>query len=172
MDERDARGYTVAYSSDETQFPVYVIAFLTAACLAAAWVTGLAIWLALGAAGAGIVYYNFPLLETKRMQIGANEYGVFIRDFGIIRWRAVDRIDLVPIALRALTFHELHIALSLPLGSALVADWRRVPLHRSLMRLQWSMTHNNVIRVRVDPLEQPPDEIHRVLVRMWRYYKS
>jgi hypothetical protein len=172
VEERDTSGYTVTYSRDETQFPVYVLAFLAAVCLAAAWVTGAGIWFALGVAAAAVTYYNFPLLETERPQIGANQYGIFIRDFGVIRWRAVERIDLIPIALRALTIHELHIALRMPLGSALIADWRKVPIHRMLMRLQWSMAHNNVIRVRVDPLEQPPDEIHRTLVRMWRHFRS
>ena len=46
-------------------------------------------WLA-----AGFTYYNMPLLETGRPTIGANQYGIFIQAFGLIRWRAIERIDL------------------------------------------------------------------------------
>lgn len=40
------------------------------------------------------------------------------------------------------------------------------------MRLPWSMTYDNAVRIKVDPFNQPPDEIHRTLLRMWRYYRS
>lgn len=170
--ETEFRGYAVAYDRDEAQFPIYVVAGLAAALLAAAVVTGGWIWFLLGIAAFAVAYYNYPVLETGRPQIGANEYGVFIRGFGLIRWGAIDRIDLVPIAVRVMTVHEVQIALKVPLTRALIADWRQVPVHRMLMRLPWSMGYNNVVRVKVDPLEQPPEEIHRVLLRMWRYYRS
>jgi hypothetical protein len=171
-DERSAGGYSVAYSRDDTHFPVYVTAAMAAMFFAAAWLTGAAFWLALSVAAAGFTYYNLPLLETGRPTIGANQYGIFIQAFGLIRWRAVERIDLVPIAERAQTVHELQIALNRPIGSALVADWRRQPAYRSLMRLPWRMDHNGTVRVNVEPFDQPPDEIHRTLLRMWRYYRS
>ncbi|MFA5949466.1 MAG: hypothetical protein WC807_04220 [Hyphomicrobium sp.] len=170
--ESEFRGYAVAYDSDEAQFPIYVMAGLAAVFLAAAVTTGGWIWFVFGVLALAVAYYNFPVLETGRPQIGANEYGVFIRGFGIIRWSAIDRIEMVPIAVRILTVHELQLALKVPLSRALVADWRRVPWHRMLMRLPWTMDHNNVVRVKVDPFDKPPDEIHRVLLRMWRYYRS
>jgi hypothetical protein len=172
VDEKDAGGYAVSYGREDTAFPVYVVMALAAAFLGAAWFTGLTVWLALGVAVAGIAYYNFPLLETRRPTLGANQYGVFIQAFGLIRWRAIDKIDLISIAERDTTIHELQIGLRVPLASALVADWRKQPFHRSLMRLPWSMTHNNVVRVRLGPFNQPADEIHRTLLRMWRYFRS
>ncbi len=60
MDERNAGGYSVTYNRDEIQFPVYVIGILAAVLLAAAWVSGQTLWLVLGAAAAGVAYYNFP----------------------------------------------------------------------------------------------------------------
>lgn len=172
MSEHQISGYTVAYGQDETQFPIYVVAVAAAVLIAAAFVYGGTLLLALGVAAAGITYYNYPLLETGRPRLGANEYGVFIEGFGVIRWSAIDRIDLVPIAVRVLTLHELQIGLKVPLGQALVSDWRKLPVYRLLMRLPWSMTHNNVIRVNLDPFDKEPDEIHRTLQRMWRYYRS
>jgi hypothetical protein len=172
VNERDVGGYSVAYNQDETPFPIYLVAALGAMCLLAAFITGLTVWFALGVAAAAIAYYNFPLLEPGRPTIGANQYGVFIQAFGLIRWRAIDRIDIVAIAERGGTVHELQIGLGAPLGSALVADWRKQPLYRALMRLPWSMTYGNAVRVRLDPFDQPPDEIHRTLLRMWRYYRS
>ena len=76
------------------------------------------------------------------------------------------------IAVRALTLHELQIKLKQPLGSALVADWRKVPWYRRLMRLPWRMDHKNVIRITLDPFDREPDEIHRNMQRMWRHYRS
>jgi hypothetical protein len=171
MDETNVGGYSVAYGRDEERFPVYLLALLSAALLAGAWVTGSSLALVLGVAAAGATYYNFPLLET-RPTIGANEYGVFIQGLGLIRWRAIDRIDLVAIAERAEINHELQIALNMTVTSALVADWRKQPFWRSLMRIPWAMTHSNVVRINIDPFDHPPDEIHRTLTRMWRHYRS
>jgi len=53
-----------------------------------------------------------------------------------------------------------------------VADWRKQPFWRSLMRIPWAMTHSNVVRINIDPFDHPPDEIHRTLMRMWRHYRS
>jgi hypothetical protein len=172
VDERDVGGYSVAYSRDDIEFPVYLAGFGAAVFFGLAWFTGHTIWLVLAAGAAGVAYYNFPLLETGRPTIGANQYGVFIQGFGLVRWRAIKAIELIPIPDRASTVHEVQIALSVPFSSALVADWRKLPTYRSLMRLPWSVAPNNVIRVDVEPFDHPPDEIHRTLVRMWRYYRS
>jgi hypothetical protein len=171
-DERNAGGYSVAYQREDAYFPVYVTAALAAMLFTAAWVTGAAYWLAPAAMAAGFTYYNIPLLETGRPTIGANQYGIFIQAFGLIRWRAVERIDLVQIAERAMTRQELQVVLNAPLGSALVADWRKQPIYRLPMRLPWGMDHNGVVRVYLDPFDQPADHIHRTFLRMWRYYRS
>lgn len=172
MENSDTGGYSVTYSRSEIQFPVYVVALLAAAFLAAAFVTHYITWWVLGLVTAGIAYYNYPLLETRRPTLGANQYGVFIQGFGLIRWRAIDKIEMVEIAERANIVHELHITLNMLLSQALVIDWRKQPFWRSLMRLPWSMGVGNVIRVTIDPFNDDPGEIHRTLTRMWRFYRS
>jgi hypothetical protein len=172
LDEQNVGGYSIAYRRDDTNFPVYITAALAAVFFTAAWITGAAYWLALAVTAAGFTYYNIPLLETGRPTIGANQYGIFIQAFGLIRWRAIERISLVQIAERAMTVHELQIVLNAPLGSALVADWRKQPVYRFLMRLPWCMDHSGVVRVNLEPFDRPADEIHRTFLRMWRYYRS
>jgi len=172
LDEENVGGYSVAYGRDDIYFPVYITAALAAIFLTTAWLTGAIFWLAPAVAAAGFTYYNIPLLETGRPTIGANQYGIFIQAFGLIRWRAIERIDLVEIAERAMTVHELQIALRAPLGSALVADWRKRPIYRQLMRLPWRMSRNGMVRVNLEPFDQPADVIHRTFLRMWRYYRS
>jgi hypothetical protein len=172
LEEGNVGGYSVAYGRDDTYFPVYITAALALIFLTAAWITGALYWLPLAFAAGGFTYYNIPLLETGRPTIGANQYGIFIQAFGLIRWRAVDRIDLIEIAERAMTVHELQIVLNAPLRSALVVDWRRQPRYRLLMRLPWRMSHDNMVRVNLEPFDQPPDAIHRTFLRMWRYYRS
>src|ERR1700722_15299918 len=114
LDEGNVGGYSVAYGRDDTYFPVYITAALAAIFFTAAWITGAIYWLALAPAGAGFAYYNIPLLDTGRPTIGANQYGIFIQAFGLIRWRAIERIHLVQIAERAMTVHELQIVLNAP----------------------------------------------------------
>jgi len=172
LDEGSVGGYSVAYGRDDTYFPVYITAALAAIFCTAAWITGALYWLVLAFAATAFTYYNIPLLETGRPTIGANQYGIFIQAFGLIRWRAIERIDLVEIAERAMTVRELQIVLSVPLTSALVVDWRRQPFYRWLMRLPWRMSHNNMVRINLEPFDQPPDAIHRTFLRMWRYYRS
>lgn len=171
LDQSNVGGYSVAYTRDDSHFPLYITAALAAIFLTAAWTTGALYWLLPAAAAAAFTYYNIPILET-RPAIGANQYGVFIRAFGLIRWRAIERIDLVEIAERAMTVHELQILLNVPLSSALVADWRKQPFYRLAMRLPWRMNHNNIVRINIEPFDQAPDAIHRTFLRMWRYYRS
>lgn len=172
MDESEFVGYTVTYGRGETQFPVYVVGFVAALLIGGSIAGGSTLVFALGVAAAGVAYFNLPLLDTQRPRLGANQYGIFIEAFGLIRWRAVKSLELVTIATRASTVHELNIALNQPISSALVADWRNVPLWRRAMRLLWSMTRDNVVVVRLDPLDRDPGEIHRNIERMWRYYRS
>src|SRR5262245_9534411 len=101
MDERDVGGYSVAYRRDDIWFPVYAAAAFAALILVTAYTAGQIIWLALAIAAAAFTYYNLPLLETGRPTIGANQYGIFIQAFGLIRWRAIEGIELVSIAERA-----------------------------------------------------------------------
>lgn len=170
--EGEARGYTVAYGREETAFPVYLTGVLAAALIAGWTATGSLTLLALGFASLAFAYYNFPLTETGRPRLGANQYGIFIESFGLVRWRAIRSIELVTIAIRADTLHEVQITLSQPLASALIADWRQVPWWRRGMRLIWVMGHDNVVRVKADALERTPDDVHRTLLRMWRFYRS
>lgn len=172
MSDGEMSGYTVAYGRDEAPFPVYAAAGIAAVLLTGAAYRGDLILLALGAVAAAFAYYNLPLAEVGRPRIGANQYGVFIEGFGLIGWRAIDGIARVEIAVRASTSNELAIKLKQPLGRALIADWRRVPLYRRFMRLPWRMTHDSTIRISLDAFEKEPDDIERTFQRMWRHYRS
>jgi len=79
---------------DETHFPVYITAALAAVFFTAAWIPAPRIG-CYCRDGGRFTYYNIPLLETGRPTIGANQYGIFIQAFRLIRWRAIERIDLV-----------------------------------------------------------------------------
>lgn len=171
MDERNVGGFSVTYGREEIQAPVYVVAGLAAVLLTAAVITGSTLWMVLGVAAAGVAYYNVPLLE-RRPAVGANEYGIFVQGLGLIRWSAVDSIELVELAVRASTIHELQIGLKTRLSMALVTDWRQQPFWRSLMRLPWSMARSNTVGINLEPYNQEPEEIHRTLLRMWRHYRS
>ena len=111
----------------------------------------------------GFAYYNYPLLETGKPRIGAGQYGIFAEGLGIVSWRAIKEINLLPIDIRGATSNELRITLSEPLDKALLADWRQRPIHRLLMRLPWGMAADNGLRIPLDVFDQPASEIMRPL---------
>ena len=105
------------------------------------------------------------------MRLGANQYGLFIDGFGLLGWRAISDITLVTYSVRTLEMEELHIKLKQPVSSALLADWRRLPIWRLLMRLPWTMGYDNIVRINLQPFALPADEICRTIQRMWRFYR-
>ncbi|MBU2580995.1 MAG: hypothetical protein KJ622_04675 [Alphaproteobacteria bacterium] len=165
-------GYTVRYGRDKGQFRVFILAGAGILFCVAAFYQGSELLLALGVAALGAAYYFYPLIETERPRLGANQYGIFVEGLGLIGWRAVENIETVHIAVRTLMTHELQIKLSQPLERALVADWRKMAFYRLLMRLPWKMSHNNTVRINLEPFDDTPDEIERTLKRMQRHYRS
>ena len=165
-------GYTVAYEQEELAFPVYVVALLGAAGIAAG--VSYSNW-ALATLGLGplaAAYYNVPLIETGKPRLGAGQYGLFLDGLGLIDWRAVEGMDIVPSELRGTVWHELHIMLRRPVGEALILDWRQRPLLRRWMRVPWSLVTSKVIRVPLDIFDKPSKEIHATLNRMWGFHRS
>jgi hypothetical protein len=164
-------GYTVAYERGEIRFPVYVVAFI-AACLATIGAaTDNIILIAIALLAFGYAYHNYPLLEVGRPRIGAGQYGVFAEGLGIISWRAIKAIDLMPVDMRGARSNELRITLGAPLDRALLADWRKRPLHRLLMRLPWAMSGADIVRVPLDVFDQPAEDIFSNVTRMMKFYR-
>ncbi|MEM8627726.1 MAG: hypothetical protein AAGF32_07280, partial [Pseudomonadota bacterium] len=52
----------------------------------------------------------------------------------------------------------------------LLADWRSLPWYRQLMHLPWRMSEGNVVRIPLDTLNRPPDEIERAFRRMQKFH--
>lgn len=173
MTDKGMHGYTVAYARDEAPFPVYLASTVAAAMLTGAIWRGDVIMFLVALVPAGFAYYNLPLAEVGRPRIGANQYGIFIEGFGIVQWRAIEDIRRVEIAVRSWTTNELQVKLKAqPLSRSLIADWRRQPILRRLMRVPWRMAHDNTIRIALDAFEQEPSDIDRNFQRMWRHYRS
>ncbi len=168
----DANGYTVGYGREKGQFRVFVLSGVGIIFTTAAFYTGSELLLAIGVAALGTAYYFFPLIETGRARLGANEYGIFIEGLGLIGWRSIEKIELIQIAVRTIINYEMQITLKQPVERALLADWRKMPIYRLLMRLPWTMGHSNTIRVPLEPFAEPADEIERTLNRMRRFYQS
>jgi len=164
-------GYTLAYERDEIQFPVYVVALIGAGFTAAAIAFDNVFLFGLALCALGFAYYNYPLLETGRPRLGAGQYGIFVEGLGIISWRAIKQVDLVAINLRGAANNELRITLQEPLERALLANWRKRPIYRFLMRLPWSMAAKNVIRIPLDVFDRPADEIHANFMRIMSFYR-
>lgn len=170
--DEDIIGYTVAYEQEELQFPVYIVAMLAAAFIAAGIITEKHIFLLLALPPAAYAYYNFPLLETGRPRLGAGQYGLFVEGLGLIQWRAIDEMTVALTDTRGITGHELNILLKMPLSEALLIDWRNRPLARKIMRLPWSLKGKTTVRIPLDIMDRPVGDVHQTLLRMWRYYRG
>ncbi len=172
MGDNKFDGYAVAYDREEIQFPVYVLAVGSAALLVGAFIKENVILLVFAVVVGCIAYHSYPLVETGRPRLAASHHGLFIEGLGLLKWRAVKRIDLVAVVVRAITYHELLVILNQPLSSALAADGRRQPAYRALMRLPSSITSVDTIRVPLDVFDRPAREIYRTFLRIWQYNRG
>jgi hypothetical protein len=172
VNDTDIVGYTVTYEQEELQFPVYIVGVLALVFFVVGLARESVLLFALGVPLAVVVYYNYPLLETGRPRLGAGQYGLFVEGLGLVQWRAIDAIEVADRHFRGDVWRELHIILKKPLGDALIIDWRRRPIARRFMRLPWSLTGKDTIRVPLDIMDKPAEVIHETLLRMWRYYRG
>src|SRR5208282_3559244 len=150
-------GFILPYNSAEAA-RFHVLAAIAAATFAA-WLTWGYQLLSITAILAGCSAYYFSHFTETRVRLGANQYGLFIDGFGLIAWRAISDISLVTYSVRTLDMEELHIKLRQPVSSALIADWRRLPIWRLLMRLAWTMGYDNIVRINLQPFAPPAEEI-------------
>ena len=167
---RAAGGFAVGYGAQKGRFRVYIMAALSALFLAVFLGGGGAVALILAALTGATAYYFYPLTETAKPRLGANQYGIFIDGFGVIAWRAIGDVLIRTYAMRSIEIKELHIELSQPLSRALTSDWRRPPLYRLLMRLPWTMTSDNVVHVNLEPFAGTPDEILQAIQLIRKRY--
>jgi hypothetical protein len=171
VSQDDMHGYTVAYEREEIQFPVYVVCFIGAVLTTIGFAIDNAFLIALALFAFGFAYYNFPLLETGKPRIGAGQYGIFAEGLGIIGWRSIKALELVPVEMRGSLSNELRIVLEAPLERALIADWRKRPFYRYLMRLPWTAASGDIIRIPLDVFDRPADEIMHSFRRMMGFFR-
>lgn len=166
------QGYTVGYSPDMAQARVYGVGGAGIVLLVTAFFQSSVVLFVLGCAAVLFAAHFLPMADPKQPRIGASQYGAFAEGLGLIAWRDIEAIEHVTIAVRTITTHELQLKLKRPITSALLADWRSLPWYRLLMHLPWRMSDGNVIRMPLDTLSRPPEEIERRFKRMQEFYRT
>ncbi|MGI9410367.1 MAG: hypothetical protein ACR2OV_09865 [Hyphomicrobiaceae bacterium] len=167
-----AEGFAVGYAKGKGSFRVYLCLTLALGFFCVWFFRDSEIALVLAILFGLTAYYFYPLVETGKVRLGAGEHGIFIEGFGVIPWRAIQEINLSTYAVRSIEINEINIELSKSLPNALIADWRSLPYHRLLMKLPWSMTRDNVIRINLEPFAGRPNEIVGALHRNRKYFGS
>lgn len=162
-------GFVLSYGREEAG-RFHALAAITAVAGAAYVAYGAEFLLAIAVLAGCAAYYFFPFTE-RRVRLGANQYGLFIDGLGLLDWRAIAEVNLINYSIRTIDIQELQIKLRVPMNSALLVDWRRLPIWRLLMRLPWSMGYDEIIRVKLQPFSTPGDQIHAAVKRLWRYYR-
>jgi len=163
------RGFHLAYGPEAGDFRFNVMVVLTVLAAVLYFASGYAALVVFGAATGCTAYYFYPLKE-KKARIGGGQYGVFIDGFGLVSWRAISDVVLITYASRFDEIKELQFRLNQPLSKALLVDWRDLPIWRLLMKLPWTMSHENVVRIALAPFAPPPEDVHREFHRLWKYY--
>ena len=69
--------------------------------------------------------------------------------FGVLNWQAVERLDLIPVVVRAISYRELE-----------------------LMRQPASVTSRNTIRIPLEIFDCPARDIYESFVSVWRYNRG
>ena len=170
MTEQIQTGFALAYAKDKGSFRVYIAFAMGALFAAFAILRASEIALMFALLSFAVAYYFYPLVETGKPRIGAGEHGLFIEGFGILPWRSIQEISLSTYAIRSIEVNELQIKLSRPISAALSADWRKMPLHRLLMKLPWKMGSNNTVHINLEPFPGQPDEICAAFQRKQRFF--
>lgn len=165
-----SEGYAVGYDPESGAFRVFGSLGAAAAFFMIWLMSGHGAALALVALAVAVAYYYFPLVEKKKSRLGAGEYGVFLEGLGIIPWHAIGEVKHATYFVRTMEIDELHLVLTKALPKNLLADWRSLPWLRLLMKLPWSMTRDNVVKVNLEPFAGKPDAIVAAIERQRRRY--
>jgi hypothetical protein len=163
-------GYAVGYDPESGAFRVFgclggavVLVFLW-------FISGHPAPLVLATLAAAAGYYYFPLVERKKARLGAGEYGVFLEGLGVIPWHAIGEVKHASYFVRTMKIDELHLVLTKALPKNLIADWRSLPWFRLLMKLPWSITQDNVVKVTLEPFGGKPQAVVESVRRQRQMY--
>ncbi len=165
-----SEGLALPYGKEAGSFRFYAMAIAALLCIGFYLSGGHSVLLALGVSAACVSYYFFPLIEG-RARLGASQYGIFVDGLGLIPWREINDLLLRTYAVRTMDNKELHIQLKRNLDTALIMDWRRQPIYRLLMKLPWKLEGDNLVRIRLEPFGNDPDEVFEAISRIWRFYR-
>jgi hypothetical protein len=144
-----------------------VLLILAALLVYASIAEGSAVLMFLGLFPGCFAFHNFPLLETGKTRLAANQDSLFIDGLGRIGWRFVKSISLAEIVVRGSAYSEADIALDAPLATALVDDGRNMKFYRRLMRKPFYLKSSRIIRVPLEIFDRPPEDIVASLSRIW-----
>ena len=168
-DDPEELSYVLPYAPRSGDFNFNAMALVAVLFLGLCIISGFAPLLAVATAAGSVAYYYYPLKE-RTPRIGAGQYGVFVDGLGLISWRAIDSIEAVPFTSRLAQTYELQILLNRPIENALLADWRKLPIWRLLMKLPWHMKTDDLVRIPLEPFEPPAKQIHDAFTRLWRRF--
>lgn len=130
-EETGPKPFAVGYRKGSGEGLVYG-GLVAAAIGAVAFATGSAAgFLGLSLIGLMTTFYFYPLVETGRPQLGANDDGLFIEGIGFIDWAEIADLELFRTSVRTIVMANLIVTLTRPLEDAVVkperlATWRRV----------------------------------------------
>ena len=164
-------GFSLPYDPDAGDFRVYFAGFIAVLSLALA-LAGYGPVALLSACVAGAIAYHFyPLIEKSKPRFGANQYGMFVDGLGNIAWGAIREIEVQTFAVRSIENKYLTVRLRDPIDKALFADWRDLPLWKSLMKLPWRLRDDDMtVAIELATFAEAPEDILAEILRLRRLY--
>ncbi len=158
---RAPRSFAVGYLKGSGDALVYGALVAAALCFAAALLYRNPSPLLGAPVALYCAYRYYPMVESRRPQLGADSNGLFIDGLGFLNWADIANVELFETSVRSIMLATLRIRLKGPLDDA-VARPQRVEAWRSGMTRVWSRRRDAAgdrLEVTLHPLSNNPAEL-------------
>lgn len=155
------RAFATGYKPHSGDMMVYGGGAMTIVGVLAALINAAPIFLIISVVGSLSALYFWPVVDTRRPQLGADVNGIFIARFGILPWENVADLHIEHHALRTIRLATLTIV---PVGSIAEAIAQPDPLPLTeRFAARNAKAKNGAIQVPLHSLAMPIDDIEERL---------
>lgn len=152
------RPFAVPYRKGSGEGLVYGGLIAGAIALAVFMTAGEPLYVAVAFVGLAATYYFYPLIETGRPQLGANDDGLYVAGIGFVDWAEIAQLELFRTSVRMIVMNTLIVTLARPLDEAVVKREKRSPWRLAMTRC-YTRKSPTRIEIPLHPLRGDADEI-------------
>ncbi|TYC52778.1 hypothetical protein FMN50_16415 [Rhodobacterales bacterium] len=155
--------FTVSFNSTQSKGIVFGSLAIGIMFAAIGLIADIPLLILAAAAPLASAYWYYPMIETGRPQLGANEDGLYVERIGFIDWGAIRMTDVKRKKVRNVV-EQIHLDVLLTRSmEAAVNKGQTTPLWKKYMMRNWKRTKREhgreLIAIDLRTLDADPDEI-------------